>query len=438
MQTNLLHIQEEYKVSELTHNITDSSEDSCTVYVIATHSGVVNNNNRLFPLKELKKAAKSFMAPYPKPVLVNHDQYKGEPIGRVTESIFIYADKWETAKAKYNLNTVSTINEYADGVILLKLEIADMNAMEKVTDKRFLTVSIGGSADDAICSICGKSYMYGLHETEDEEPCHHVMGKTYDGKKAYLIYSGITFDEISFVNIPADKYAQVAGLKKGTKNEVYEEYYEEDVMSEKIDSMITEQDVAKPITNIPVEVHTQHKEATTSYQSVGIPMEDYNQLKESNAALYSFVQSVISDTLHEYREQLGVHGVKDYSKLDISVLRALIDEYKEITSEIKRVEKEMQESQHKSELPFTTEPIVVDSKEIQQIAPIEEQPKLVEIEETKIPKEVVIETKTDGNVAVIIDERKIGKEIPPVISENEHIKQKPSKITMREILKIKA
>ncbi|MFW6029009.1 MAG: hypothetical protein ACOCRO_02015 [Halanaerobiales bacterium] len=187
-------------------NITENFnnfKDSITVEIEAIHE-MTTANYTTYPAKSLrgseaaKTGAYSWTDPYEKPVLTHHNSYNGEPIGRVVGAEF------------------KNSSQAGPPTILLICEITDKDAIEKVNDGRYKTVSIGGRAGHAYCSICG-------HDWVEEGYCEHWPGNEYeikDGKKetAHLIMEDLIFDEVSFVNVPADKYAMIIKQAKDEDN----------------------------------------------------------------------------------------------------------------------------------------------------------------------------------------------------------------------------
>lgn len=158
----------------------------------AIHAGVTRNKMN-YPSQslagnfDLKSGVYSWTHPYPKPVLKNHDTYE-EPLGRVINAQFV---------------TDSITGKHA---IVLMPQITDPDAIVKIMDGRYLTVSIGGETDAAICNICGQDII-------SEGWCDHIRGEKYEVKgelvECYWSAGNVWFDEISFVNVPADQSAQV-------------------------------------------------------------------------------------------------------------------------------------------------------------------------------------------------------------------------------------
>lgn len=129
----------------------------------------------------LREGINSWTHPYNKPVITHHNQHSGEPIGRILS-------------AEYSENMPSG----REG-LLFTVEITDPDAVEKVLDGRYQTVSIGASTDKVTCNICGTD--------RTQEWCEHWRGETYEGTTCHYTV-GTTFgQEVSYVNVPADENA---------------------------------------------------------------------------------------------------------------------------------------------------------------------------------------------------------------------------------------
>ena len=153
----------------------------------ATHAGFVNGNNTWYLEEDMANAVGTWTAPFQKPVLTHHEMKK-DPIGRVLSAKYI---KMSDTKG-YNK---------PKGYIQLTAEVNDMEAVTKIKDKRYNTVSISTDASTASCSICGQ-------DITKKGLCEHERGKKYDGKKCFWYLGGLKYKEVSYVNAPADEYAE--------------------------------------------------------------------------------------------------------------------------------------------------------------------------------------------------------------------------------------
>ena len=167
---------------QLAEVFTEAERDNkgLIIEVAAIHEGLTNNNT-FYSKEELENALESWITPYPKPVLINHDP-KAEPLGRVI---------------------AAKMDQEADGTPFIRLQLAvtDKAACEKIVSQRYLTGSVGGKAKEAVCSICNENWS---NASTFNAPCKHVRGKVYKGKPAFLSMKGCEFKEYSWVNMPAD------------------------------------------------------------------------------------------------------------------------------------------------------------------------------------------------------------------------------------------
>lgn len=177
----------DFSKSDVNFSESFNSKSGLIIEVAAIHEGLTSNYNN-YSSVELEKALQSWVEPYPKPIILNHD-LNNEPIGRVI---------------------AAKMDKEADGSSYVRLQVAitDPIAAQKVLDKRYLTGSVGGRAGKAICSISGEDLA-----TEDGSGRPRVpkykRGKVYKGKIAYLDMQDISFKEYSFVNVPADSKSGV-------------------------------------------------------------------------------------------------------------------------------------------------------------------------------------------------------------------------------------
>lgn len=168
------------------------------VDVEATHEGLTKNFT-FYPKDELEKGAKTWLEPYLKPVITHHRNSDffvpaEDPIGRVVHQEF-----------------KDSVLKPGSKTILIRHRITDPEAQQKIIDGRYATTSIGAIASTLHCSVCGNNIL--------EDYCGHRRGKVYDYKKdentpaerrlCYWLVGGLWYEEDSYVNTPADEYAQV-------------------------------------------------------------------------------------------------------------------------------------------------------------------------------------------------------------------------------------
>ena len=214
-----------------------SASGPLMVKIAATHSGIITRNNGFYMPDKMRDGAVTFLQNYEKPVLLHHNSYNGDPVGRVKSAAYIDTSRGIIKQDKNNDDKgylrdfidatvsfdtkVSLIDRLVkDGIlddpsyegvgyIELITAITDQDAILKISDNRYLTVSIGAETDAAICSICKSDWA------EDGEMCEHRPGEIYDGKKAFLIAGSLEYDEVSFVSSPADPHAKVIQISNG-------------------------------------------------------------------------------------------------------------------------------------------------------------------------------------------------------------------------------
>ena len=145
-------------------------------------NGLTSNYNN-YSAVELEKALQSWVEPYPKPIIMNHD-LNTEPIGRVM---------------------AAKMDKEGDGSPFVRLQVAitDPVAAQKILDKRYLTGSVGGRAGKAVCSISGEDLATENASGRPTAPKYR-RGQVYKGKLAFIDMQDISFKEYSFVNQPAD------------------------------------------------------------------------------------------------------------------------------------------------------------------------------------------------------------------------------------------
>lgn len=169
----------------------ESSDDKTKEVLVVTaeviHAGTTANYTH-YSQHELQASIRSWTYPYNRPVLLHHNSWDGEPIGRVVSARWVQTGRF----GKPCIETVA--------------EITDPDAIEKIKDGRYQTISVGGSADHIYCSIC--------HTDIVEEWCEHRRGKDYDGITCEWILGGISWEEWSFVNTPADEFASLIDYKQ--------------------------------------------------------------------------------------------------------------------------------------------------------------------------------------------------------------------------------
>lgn len=210
-----------------------------TVKIKSTHIDFINDNYLLYTESAVKKGAKSWVEPYNKPVLKNHDK-NTDPLGRVIGYKIVTTDA-KNEPPKY-LELTCTIN--------------DDSAIEKILDGRYFTVSVGSRASRIRCSECDQVI-------NKDGLCEHKRG-TYneDGKPVHWIIDNIEYVEKSFVNEPADKYTGITYVDVGKGFIPYKNFLDN---REKILSEINLEDCLMTIKNTKLSPAQRSKLAESSF-----------------------------------------------------------------------------------------------------------------------------------------------------------------------------
>jgi hypothetical protein len=226
------------KVRErLTNMIADSSKSAERVSLlseaIVTHAGMVNRNWGYYPPEKIRNSAKHWIEPYRRPVLYNHDEYD-KPRGRVMGSV--YKDITPALAPKDVKRSVFRDGFQYRGLGYLQnlLDVSDPETVAGILDGRLSTVSVSGETDELKCSVCGQDWL-------TDGRCEHRFGNEYqieDSEEmalAYFIAGNFIWDELSFVNTPADPFAMVVNpeVTATAKDKVLEIYQVKDCTVDK-------------------------------------------------------------------------------------------------------------------------------------------------------------------------------------------------------------
>ncbi len=167
-----------------------------------------NGNGDYFPKAELEKAYSTFEG---RNLFLNHESdHPVKSVGKVISSELI--DDPETGEIY--VECLSKIDKKLHPEIARKVETGELD-----------TVSMGCSCKKSQCSICGH-----ILETDEDAKCAHLepagLLKTFNAEisipeygitagkpsKAFAINTGLDFNELSIVNVPADAQAFIKGI----------------------------------------------------------------------------------------------------------------------------------------------------------------------------------------------------------------------------------
>jgi hypothetical protein len=239
----LLRVRDNLGVSPV-QSVSGNINDGLKVRIAATHAGIITRNNGLYLPQRMRKGASTFTDDYPKPVLLHHEDHK-DNVGRIIQSGYmdtshIIKDQFKGKSIKdskgreVGVITDALIDDFVKGKmsfmkqvdivadlfrdslldddayeglghIQIVANITDSATIEKLLDGRYLTGSVGATTNRAVCSVCKADWT-------DEGPCEHKPGGIYDSKKCFIIAGDLSYDEYSFVNVPADRHSRVLEL----------------------------------------------------------------------------------------------------------------------------------------------------------------------------------------------------------------------------------
>lgn len=227
------------------------------VTVEGIHTGMTKNLT-FYPGSALEASVPTWVEPHNKPVIKNHD-ISEEPLGRIVKSEYVES----TLVDKYTVR--------------LTLKITDEDAINKILDGRYLTLSVGGSANRVNCSICGKDLV-------QEGWCGHSRGRKYENKQAYWTIGDYTGDEISFVNAPADVFAQVisAELVTGEGGSKVEGGQKENQQEENKQGVSTTESASGLIDGLLGDENPAQQQENTQTAKPGAKPEDPKNQQEDN------------------------------------------------------------------------------------------------------------------------------------------------------------
>ena len=163
------------------------------IKIEAIHADFGTRNFTRYKEKCLHSMLESWTNPYNAPIIMYHNDYDGEIVGRVTKA------------------SIEPSSQIPTKALILEANIPDWDAQRNVRTQILSTVSIGVSAKDVRCSICGT-------QLSDNDTCEHYRGHVYEGEICYWDVYDAEAKECSFVIIPSDKYAQVVSIKEEEGN----------------------------------------------------------------------------------------------------------------------------------------------------------------------------------------------------------------------------
>ena len=249
----LVSIADQGKKYITTKDSSSKSGHSLIANIEMTHSGIVTRNLGFYLPKNMKDGANSFMKDFNKPVILGHDD-EADPVGRVIHakyidssselrmndkylaSLYEFHDKKKRKKEDFTDFVKYIVSEFwgKDGYrglghIRGTVKISDEEAIAKILDERYLTVSTSMSSNAARCSECGQDWV-------SEGPCDHERGQVYDsGIPTLLVPDSMRYNHLGIVTEPADVYAagfsNIKLIKNGKEASVSDSHITEEFES---------------------------------------------------------------------------------------------------------------------------------------------------------------------------------------------------------------
>jgi hypothetical protein len=196
----------------------------------ATHAARLTNNNGLYQPRRMVNDIASFVQPFPKPVLVEHNS-KADPLGRVVQATYEpidhhflqdapeQLDEKDTFKLiKFLMTTGLIYNDNFPGVGsgLLTMEITDQEAIEKFLDQRYMTFSIRVASNEILDPHTGLPFRDPFAEDDEDDGKYspYMPGEVVDGMPGFIVLDQLKYREVSPVNIPADETAIVRSMEE--------------------------------------------------------------------------------------------------------------------------------------------------------------------------------------------------------------------------------
>jgi len=185
----------------------------------ASHYGYINENFVKYIPEYADENFLTFIKPFPKPVIVNHDDTK-KPLGRgIGYAIRPYVSTKETSKdSKDNFEDKKMEEKNDPAIVGMVLErITDKEAIKSIINGEYLTSSVHSTfRGPIICSGCGtdvtgRTKGVKVKDDEDEDQslkdaCTHLRGRTgADGKPIHWEPTKLRYVENSFIINPADQ-----------------------------------------------------------------------------------------------------------------------------------------------------------------------------------------------------------------------------------------
>lgn len=201
--TSASYTNKKIPIKEYEQDINPIDDNSIMQDIEGLHVGPTGNYT-WYMAEGLKSSIKSWTEPYQKPLIMHHNEKDGKIIGRVCAVSYL---------------TESTRS--GTPALLFTCNVPDEEGKKQIQDGRLKTTSVGVTATDVRCSICGKQIEL------DENGCSicgHERGQAYETESGtqtcyWQVYE-MEAKELSYVIVPSDPYAHnIRTYKPNTKKD---------------------------------------------------------------------------------------------------------------------------------------------------------------------------------------------------------------------------
>lgn len=189
-------LKDNISLNESLIDIDPISENSIMQEIEGLHVGPTKNFT-WYMEEALDSSIPSWTRPYQKPLIMHHNEKDGKIIGRIVN----------VEKKKVNTRSGTP-------ALLFTCNVPDKDGKEQIQDGRLKTVSVGVTAHDVRCSICGKPIEL---DEDGYSLCGHERGQVYDGETCYWKIYDMEAKELSYVIVPSDIYTHNIRTYKPTK-----------------------------------------------------------------------------------------------------------------------------------------------------------------------------------------------------------------------------
>ena len=187
-----------FDIKESSEDINPISDNSIMQEIEGLHVGPTRNFTWYMD-QALLSSIPSWTKPYQKPLIMHHNEENGKIIGRVC-----------------SVNHITEGTRSGTPALRFICNVPDPDGIQQIEDGRLKTVSVGVTATDVRCSICGKQ----IEELDEDgiPKCGHEKGVVYKGKTCYWEIYEMEAKELSYVIVPSDIYTHNIRTFKPDKN----------------------------------------------------------------------------------------------------------------------------------------------------------------------------------------------------------------------------